>query len=1511
MKELDTTNFVKAVAQYFMDFLETDFHKHRSPRRAIKLQDSNSLLVGIKLNKYPIFEKIIHEHIANGFKSDKKISVGKNVYKSDVPKNLIDLVNLKKDKIESKHISEVVNVIEDKINEISVTHKKELIVAIEKAQEEARKEIQSKIVTPFIESIEESLKKLNLADEIIVDNLSEELTDIIANTLENLIENIIERLVLEETISAKKEITEVLNSKIVKEHITDYFEELKINDLYSEVFELNQNRRILDKQDFYLYFGTVAHNKATYPIFYIPFELKNGQNEYEVQFDSRVFVNKKSLEYISQSYNESTGRDGKFNEIKERILYLAQLASSGQSLKTRLDQITDELLNYFEIDGSLSVYANDSQVARNQHVRITNDVYFSLYDKSDEALINDYEELLALQENDPLFEQLNQLVNDFVTKDPKSVSESVDNKWDSIEPTERLVSESPIPLNSEQQKILSALRNDKCNYVSVEGPPGTGKSHTITAVVFDAILNNQSVLVLSDKKEALDVVEDKISSTMNSVRFEDDFQNPVLRLGKTGNTYKQILSPASIEKIKINYKAVRKQFSELESYIESSIKSLREDLSAESSLLEQIEIAELHELVNLEKYVTKNIDYVDYKELMDIADSAVELEDIRSYCLNLIEYLDSSEARQLARYVGFKVNDSQILTLNQLKTLHYLKQKIEIIRKEIQESAIGSSLDMFNSFSEEDSKKLYKTLKEYESLKKPVFGFKFSKTKVAQLDVEFSESFDSNIVDAHSKINELYSFYSIIQIIQEAKTTFSEKLSEKIDLTRLIFDLLKRFEKLEDASSRFEDGEYIGKLANKYPETSSSAGLLQKNDVNFRNKLTETSDLEYDKLLRYIVLYQKIRGKFTAVPSYDFLNLKNQIERLSTIKMTYLMDKRVVDFYENHAATVKTLKEIIASKEKFPREEFVHLKNAFPCILAGIRDYAEYIPLEKDLFDLVIIDEASQVSIAQAFPALLRSKKVLILGDKLQFGNVKAAQARSTVNTNYITDLRDVFAKNVSSDTSPLKKLEYFNVKKSILDFFDFISNYRTMLRKHFRGYKENISFSNKYFYAQGLQVMKIRSKPIDDVLKFSFIKHDGKKEAVPNTNIPEIEFIQKEIETLIKKGSTSSVGVITPHTNQQKKLIEVLYKNLDKDYLDKKLKLKIMTFDTCQGEERDTIFYSMVATIDDDKLSYIFSTDFSAGNYDDGLDDLRRQRLNVGLSRSKECMHFVLSKPITEYNGAIRTALQHYQQQIVTAKKEKSVESVDKNSPMEKQVLNWFYQTDFWNKNKDSIEFDTQFEVGEYLKQLDPTYHHPNYKVDFLLVYKDESEKYHSIIIEYDGFKEHFVDRDLVNEFNYENYMSAEDLERQKTLESYGYKFLRINKFNIGENPIATFDERLAQLLVSPATDNHTLFKKINHTIESINNGEMRECPKCGDIKDIKDFKDSSLTTGYGRFCMECKSHSSNSHSHSKTVKKGSSKSSMICSECGAKMKFRTGRYGKFYGCTRFPYCRNTVNIR
>ena len=85
-------------------------------------------------------------------------------------------------------------------------------------------------------------------------------------------------------------------------------------------------------------------------------------------------------------------------------------------------------------------------------------------------------------------------------------------------------------------------------------------------------------------------------------------------------------------------------------------------------------------------------------------------------------------------------------------------------------------------------------------------------------------------------------------------------------------------------------------------------------------------------------------------------------------------------------------------------------------------------------------------------------------------------------------------------------------------------------------------------------------------------------------------------------------------------------------------------------------------------------------------------------------------------------------------------------------------------------------------------------YKNDYQRLYVDYL--FNKIIIEYDGFKEHFDDIEEVNVSNYEFYLKDKDIYRQKTLEGYGYKFLRINKFNLGKDPIEVLNRRIRDLV-------------------------------------------------------------------------------------------------------------------
>lgn len=1498
--------FIKEIAKYFMDFLESDFHKHKNPRRSIKLHNEDNLLIGINLVKYPSFVNVVWETINHVFDEDRLSSIEKGIYRVNIPESLLDLIKIQIGKINSKDINRIITTIAKEVREESIINKQEYDQALSNVLENVSKAIKTTFVLPFLSNIEKPLDNLHLTDENGIYLMEVELTDVLTRQIENKISEILQLLIAKEKVNIEQEIKPLLDLNDIKGIISTFFESFKVTDLFSEVYDLIKNQNILDKQEFYLYFGDITYNKIKYPIFYIPFSVERINNIINISFEAQVYINKKALEFIVQEYNREQGKRGNLKLITERIIYINDDKST---FVDNLQNILNEIINFFDLDEKIDINNSLPQLSKSFTVRVSNSLYFALFDKSDEALVNDYEDILQMLSVDGdniLAQKFDSIINDFIYKEPIRFNQDLDEEWDNLAISDKLVARSPIPLNSEQRQLLSALKKDDCNYITVEGPPGTGKSHTITAIAFNAILENKSILVLSDKKEALDVVEDKITQTLNKVRLGKNFQDPLLRLGKTGNTYNQILTTSTMEDIKVNYRAVRKSHESIEGDIEKRLNSLKEDLQAEIYSYNNISIEEIYEFFQLEIDFDKNKTIIEPDEIMSNIDGVADLDDLKNVVFELSEIINNSskthEEKLCESITGF--NLTKLRSVNEIKLNYSFLHEINNIfakLKEIYGENI-STLKELGSISDKDLLVLENFINKYEKEKNWLLGFTFKKDKIRNLDIKFKASFPEAILsEPHAKLDILKNIVGIYKSANELKKllTIKGKALDYIEfVSNFIFSdtinaKLKTLKELEEKIN------YIEMFKVKYPKSSSLLGLGKSFSSLYNNKFVSISTSSFDKTLRYISLMQKISKDFNSTVFSDYVNQKKTIEELMITQMAYIMDGRVISFYQNSMATAKTLREIIKKKQKFPKDEFIKLKEAFPCILAGIRDYAEYIPLEPEIFDLVIIDEASQVSIAQAFPALLRAKKVLILGDKKQFSNVKAALAGSDTNTEYLRNLKTSFIKNISKENAKLVKLDKFNIKTSILDFFEFIHNYNIQLRKHFRGYKEIISYSNEKFYKGSLEVMKIRGKKIDEVIKFKTIESDGKIELMPKTNPQEIDYICEELQKLHDKNQIVSVGIITPHTNQQKLLIDRINKLPDSDYFFDTLDLKIMTFDTCQGEERDIIFYSMVATPQDDRLGYVFISDLSKIDIEeDGK--IKAQRLNVGFSRAKETIHFVLSKKLEDYKGEIGKALIHYRDTLNEAKKERNPDETDKNSPMEKNVLNWFYQTNFWKNNKDSIEFVPQFKIGEYLKQLDKTYSHPAYEIDFLLVFIDERNREHKIIIEYDGFKEHFKEEEFVNEFNFKEYYTDQDVYRQKVLESYGYSFLRINRFNVGKNPIEIIDQRIEDMIRKKRPSN-SLLNNIHSTIESLQNGKMKECPKCGEIREAYQFEDTSLITGIGKFCNLCKKRSISTKIPIYLSEYQN------CPKCNSRMILRNGKYGKFYGCSKFPYCRGT----
>ena len=1490
-----TLDFFSEVTKYFMDFLETDFHKRRLPRRSIKARNSDNLLVGVSLKKYESFNREIQKCISDGFSNSKNLRVKKGQFKAVIPKNILELITLQISKISNLDFQNLIESIALRIEQEAILNKDDFEFALASSLDSANANFYNEMIHPFISNLEKPLSNRELGDKDDIFMLEQELVEIFVQQVTNKISEILRRLIVGEQVNVAQELSTIITLGDLQNGLTVHFENLQVSDLFYEIHELANNKMILDKQEFYLYFGDISFQSYKYPLFYIPLEIKPDKDSFDISFDSQLYVNKKALDFISQEYNRLKGTHGNLKLDEGRIIYLSQIENG---LLDLLNNLTIEIENFFELRGSISFGTSYESTARGADVSMTNSFHFGLFDKSDEALVNDYEEILSelsMKEGD-LAETFQQLLSDFLLNNPIPVGPEVEEEWYETDISDKLVISSPIPLNSEQLQILNAIKKPNSKYLVVEGPPGTGKSHTITAIIFDAILNEKSTLVLSDKKEALDVVEKNIVETMNKVRFDQNFQNPILRLGKTGNTYSQILSKSSITDMKTHFYASRKEFETFDDQLDEAIESLKVDIKEELNDYEAIDLEDIEELSNLESSLSSSKFIFDEPELMGMENGALCFDAIRS---GISQFRDLQSNPQLVE-IGFmtglsesKITDYPIL----VSRLNSALEILEKLRKEI--PADLSALRNFKELKLSQIQVLKAYLDSYFKCNKPIIGYAFSKGKLAELDSRFIHSFgyqgplpSRNLIQMQT----IYKFMLEMNSLIASQRNYEESAE---NLAALIKHLVsspvtldwyqKNKESLENIAESVEQAPF-------FPKTMKKLGLdLQVLTSINQSKLFTCDQNLLDLQIKLIALRQSIQAEFANISEVNYSIRKNLIERLMIAKVTNELDGRVINFYENHRNDAETLKKIIKSKQKFPTSQFSQLSEAFPCILAGIRDFAEYIPLHNQMFDLLIIDEASQVSLAQAFPALIRAKKVLILGDRKQFSNIKANQARSDTNREYLSRLEASFKANVSTNPSQLIRLGKFNIKTSVLEFFEFISNYNIQLRKHFRGYKEIISYSNKYFYRNSLQVMKIRAKHIDEVIKFDFVEPNHSDEIQPNTNLAEVKRIIFHLRNDIVAGKTPSIGIITPHTNQQKLLQDEISKLPENEMLFNDFKLKIMTFDTCQGEERDIIYYSMVASRFSDKLWGIFIKDLNNVDIEeDG--QIKAQRLNVGFSRAKECVHFILSKPLEEFSGSIGEALRHFAFVLSEGLKERLPEETDQTSAMESEVLHWFYQTDFWNRNRSRITFIPQFEVGKYLKQLDPTYTHPLYKVDFLIALKESESKETKIILEYDGFAEHFRDHANVNKYNYQVYMSEGDIYRQKVLESYGYRFIRLNKFNTGADPIDTLNTKLQSMFSEHEAPN-LFFRRMQKTIVNLQNGDERQCPRCEKVRPLKDFRDTSLVSGYGRACTTCKS-SNGRYSPRKT-------SSGVCKRCGSPLVMRTGRFGNYFVCTRYPQCK------
>lgn len=339
---------------------------------------------------------------------------------------------------------------------------------------------------------------------------------------------------------------------------------------------------------------------------------------------------------------------------------------------------------------------------------------------------------------------------------------------------------------------------------------------------------------------------------------------------------------------------------------------------------------------------------------------------------------------------------------------------------------------------------------------------------------------------------------------------------------------------------------------------------------------------------------------------------------------------------EKNMSSVQQLYAALKSNRGVEREQLFEnisadlLRSVFPIWLAKIDELSVALPFRKELFDVVVIDEATQCDIARALPAFQRAKSVVITGDPEQLRHL------SFVSRGQM----QVFQENNDLQNRSLEDIDFR--KNSILDYV--LSSVQSgeqvnFLDEHYRSHPAIIEFSNREFYGSNLKIMtnspgNVQNKCIHHYQVEGSRSSKGENEREAQEVIKIIKKIIASEEKLQVKEKRTSIGVLSPLSDQVKFLSKALAAEIDLEDF-KKHQILIGTPFHFQGEERDEMILSFCVCPDSHPSAFVHIN--------------KRDVFNVSITRARNHQHLVYSVNKTDLKqGSYLQQLLNSESQLV-----------------------------------------------------------------------------------------------------------------------------------------------------------------------------------------------------------------------------------------------------------------------
>ena len=700
--------------------------------------------------------------------------------------------------------------------------------------------------------------------------------------------------------------------------------------------------------------------------------------------------------------------------------------------------------------------------------------------------------------------------------------------------------------------------------------------------------------------------------------------------------------------------------------LEYKLDALLEDAEISSNIaLEDFTISEVDDRINIAKklrpiYEKGKLDILDAKS-NDGKDLILKIKEHKKLLLNL----DLQEQGNKNWNSNLTLEDSKILVDNwKLKNsgvLKFLNPGFYKIKNEIKQlynfdahqvkpsiESIIKNLEQLNQCKSDIESFEHELLTTYgiQDINEQTEWVLHCQNKNNKLITEFCTSENFEEITFYSEIENTFIQLknNLFNLFNEGSSIKIESISNKYETLKLElnhFPSFKTFlEKLKAQPENFQ--ELI--LNKKWTISEFSYHFAYGNFLNLMEKYPQTNDLEAGNIEGAI---SNIKELLESYFESNVKVIKSEIvsKFLNQIRITESTAAQLTEDEKYEKKNLKSARRILENefgksmryksvRELFNNEAHKIMTTLKPVWLMSPLSVSDIMPIDQDTFDVVIFDEASQITLEEGVPALFRSKQIIVVGDEMQMPP-----------TNF-------FGSNTNLEEEDAEEEIGFSLDAdSILNQSSRkLSN--VMLGWHYRSRRESlISFSNAAFYNRSLLTIPDAHKSnytieetvgisspedtinINNHLQKSISYHyleNGLYEK--RSNKDEARYIARLVRELLVNDKKLSIGIVAFSMEQQGEIenaLEILGTQdpafdalLEEEYQkeedDQFNGLFVKNLENVQGDERDVIIMSICYAHNAKGKMYM---NFGPINRRGG-----EKRLNVIFSRSKMHMMVVTS---------------------------------------------------------------------------------------------------------------------------------------------------------------------------------------------------------------------------------------------------------------------------------------------